>query len=49
MIVQIAIPVKEIVDRISALIFLNGLFLWNFKFHFGSVFRIMKLEYEIFS
>jgi len=44
MIVQTAIPVKEIVYRISALTFLNGLFLWNFKFHFGSVFRIIKRE-----
>jgi len=44
MIVQTAIPVKEIVDRISALIFLIGLFLWNFEFHIGSVFRIIKLE-----
>ena len=44
MIVQAAIPVKEIDDKISALMFLVGLFLWNFKFHFGSVFKIMKLE-----
>jgi hypothetical protein len=44
MIVQAAIPVKETDDRISALIFLVAMFLWNFKFHFGSVFKIMKLE-----
>jgi len=44
MIVQTAITVKEIIDRISAPVFLNCLFLWNFKFHFGSIFRIIKLE-----
>ena len=44
MIVQAAIPVKEIDDRIVALIFLVVLFLWSFKFHFGSVFKIVKLE-----
>jgi hypothetical protein len=43
-IVQTAIPVREIGDKISALILLIGLFLWNFKFHFGSVFKIMNLE-----
>jgi len=31
MIVQAAVPVKEIDDRISALMFLVGLFLWNLK------------------
>ena len=41
---QAAIPVKETDDKISALIFLAGLFLWNFKFHFGSIFKIIKLE-----
>jgi len=44
MIEQAAIPVREIVDRARALIFLVDLFLWNFKFHLGSVFKIMKLE-----
>jgi len=44
MIVQAAIPVKENDDRTSALMLLVGFFLWNFKFHFGSVFKIMKLE-----
>jgi len=44
MIVQAAMPVKEIDDRIIALMFLVDLFLWSFRFHFGSVFRIMKLE-----
>ena len=44
MIVQAAIPLKETENKISALIFLVGLFLWDFKFHFGSVFKIMKLE-----
>jgi len=33
MLVQAAIPVKEIDDRTIALIFLVGLFLWSFKFH----------------
>jgi hypothetical protein len=44
MIVQAAIPVREIYDKISALILLVDLFLLNFKLHFGSVFRIMNLE-----
>jgi len=48
MIVQAAITVKEIDDRIIALIFLVDFFLWSFKFHFGSVFKIIKLEWEIF-
>ena len=43
MIVQAAIPVKEIDDRAIALMFLVDLFLWSFKFYFGSVFKIMKL------
>ena len=41
---QAAIPVREIADRTRALTFLVDLFLWNFKFHLGSVFKIMKLE-----
>lgn len=48
MIVHAAIPSREIDDRSNAWIFLVFLFLWDLKFHFGSVFRIMKLEYEIF-
>jgi|TergutMp193P3_1026864.scaffolds.fasta_scaffold00870_3 hypothetical protein len=44
MIVHAAIPVKEIDDSAIALMFLVGLFLWSFKFHLGSVFKIMKLE-----
>ena len=44
MIVQAAAPVKEIDDRIITLMFLVNLFLWSFKFHFGSVFKIIKLE-----
>ena len=44
MTVQAAIPVREIDDRISALTLLVDLFLWSFKFHFGSVFKIIKLE-----
>ena len=48
MIVQVDIPVREIDDWITAQAFLVGLFLWHFKFHFGSVFKIINLEYEIF-
>jgi len=44
MIVQAAILVRETDDKISALMHLVGLFLWNFKFHFGSVFKIINLE-----
>jgi len=44
MIVQAAIPVRETDDRISALMLLVDLFLWNFVFHFGSVFKIIKLN-----
>jgi len=40
-IVQAAMPVREIDDRIS------DLFLWSFKFHFDSVFKIIKLEIEL--
>jgi hypothetical protein len=42
--VQIAIPLREIDDRIMALMFLVVLFFCDFKFHFGSVFRIRNLE-----
>jgi hypothetical protein len=48
MIVRIAIPVKETDDKIIPLMFSVVLFLCDFKFHFGSVFRIKNLEYEIF-
>jgi len=44
MIKQAAIPVRETDYRISALMLLVDLFLWNFEFHFGSVFKIIKLE-----
>ena len=44
MIVQTAIRVKEIDNRIIALIFLVDLFLRSFKFHFGPVFKIIKLQ-----
>jgi len=44
MIVRAAIRVTEIDDKISALMLLVGLFLWNFKFHFGSVFKIINIE-----
>jgi len=40
MIVQAAIPVKEIDYRISAQMFLVDLFLWDFKFHFGTIGRM---------
>ena len=43
-IVQAAIPVREIDDRISAQMFLVDLFLFDFRFHLGSVFRIINLE-----
>ena len=43
-IVQIVSPVKEIEDRISVQVFLIDLFLWDFKFNFGSEFKIMNLE-----
>jgi hypothetical protein len=42
--VHAALPINEIDDRIIALIFLVVLFLWNFVFHLGSVFRIKNLE-----
>jgi hypothetical protein len=44
MIVQITIPVKEIDDKTTAVVFFVVSFLWNFKFHFGSVFKIINLE-----
>ena len=44
MIVQAAIPIKEIDERINALMFLIGAFLWIITFHFGSVLRIINLE-----
>jgi len=43
MIVQAAIPVREIDDKINALIFYVRLFLWNFKFHLGLAFNIINL------
>jgi hypothetical protein len=43
-IVQSAVPIKEIDDKINALILLPVLFLWVLKFHFGSVFKIKNLE-----
>jgi hypothetical protein len=44
MMVQIIIPVRKIDDRIIALILFVVLFLWNFRFQIGSVFRIINLE-----
>jgi hypothetical protein len=44
MIMQAAISVRENDDKINALLLLVRLFLWNFKFHFGSVFNIINLE-----
>jgi hypothetical protein len=43
-IVQAAIPVRETDDRTIAHIVFVDLFLWRFKFHFGSVLKIMNLE-----
>ena len=43
MTVQTVSTVREIDDRMSVQMFLADLFLWNFKFHFGSVFKIMNL------
>jgi len=42
--VQTAIPVREIDDKISGVIFFVVSFLWNFRFHFGSVFEIINLD-----
>ena len=44
MIVHAAIPIRETDDRNSAQIFLVFLFLWDFIFHFGSVFKMINLE-----
>lgn len=44
MIVHAARPVTEIDDSVRALMLLVLVFLEVFKFHFGSVFRIMNLE-----
>jgi hypothetical protein len=44
MIVQIAMPVREIDDRITAVMVFVVSVLWDLKFHFGSVFKIMNLE-----
>lgn len=43
-IVQIISPIREIEDRISALVFLTDLLLWDFKFHFGSDLKTKNLE-----
>lgn len=44
MMVHVANPVMEIDDSAKALMFVVFLFLGAFRFHFGSVFRIMNLE-----
>jgi hypothetical protein len=44
MTVHAAVPVNGFDDRIIAVIFLVVLFLWDFVFHFGSVFMIRNLE-----
>jgi hypothetical protein len=44
MTVQAAIAVRKIDVKISSLMLLVGLLLWNFKFHFSSGFKIMNLE-----
>ena len=41
---QTPIPIREIDDKIIALMLLVVLFFGSFKFHFGSVFKITKLE-----
>ena len=43
-IVQMARPIKEIDDKINALMFTVALFLFALRFHFGSAFRIRNLE-----
>jgi len=43
-IVQAINPVREFENIISAHEFLIDLFLWDFKFRFGSALRIMILE-----
>jgi len=43
-IVQATNPVREIEDNISVHEVLIDLFLWDFKFHFGSALRIINLE-----
>jgi len=43
-IVQAAIPVRETDDKISALMLWLAYFCGTFKFHFGSVFKIVSLE-----
>jgi len=43
-ILQVTNPVRDIDDKTVAVIFFVVLFLWDFKFHFGSVFKIIKLE-----
>ena len=42
--VQTVIPVREIDDKISAVMFFVVSFLWDFRFHFGSVFKVINLE-----
>jgi hypothetical protein len=37
-------PIRASDDKISALKFLVNLYLRNFMFHFGSVFKIINLE-----
>jgi hypothetical protein len=43
-ILQTIIPVREIDDKISTVMFLVASFLWDFTFYFGSVFKIINLE-----
>lgn len=42
--VQTTMPVREIEDRITAAVFFVVSVLWDLKFHFGSVFKIINLE-----
>jgi hypothetical protein len=47
-IVQTVIPVRKIDDKISVVMLFVVSFLWAFRVHFGSVFRIINLELRDF-
>jgi hypothetical protein len=44
MIMHADFPIRAIDDNINALKFLVKLYLRNFMFHFGSLFKIINLE-----
>jgi hypothetical protein len=48
MIVHGAMPIREIDDQISALMFLVVLFMWIFMFNFVSLVKIINLEKEFY-